>query len=142
MKNPFFHCSECGESTDDMVNKGKYLKRTSPLGSDFVGRCAPSCNYHELRTNGSTALNNALDDNTLFCRRGKVEMDELIIELDILDSKKSSIEIDIIRFTEYGRYPEDHEFARIVELCEKLKFTISKIEVLQELKETLDSNTK
>ena len=63
MKDPFFHCSSCGESTDDMSKKGKYLKRTSPLGSDFVGRCAPICNYHELRTLGGTALKNTLDGN-------------------------------------------------------------------------------
>lgn len=69
-------------------------------------------------------------------------MEEIIIALGVLTSKKTGIEIDITRFTEYGRFPVDHEFARIGELCEQLKFTISKIEVLQELKETIESNAK
>jgi hypothetical protein len=38
-------CDLCGEGLADMSAKGKYLRRTSPVGGPFVGQCAPSCTH-------------------------------------------------------------------------------------------------
>lgn len=64
VKDSFSHCSECGQHIDKLAESGRYLQRTNPKGQSFVGRCAPACEYHELRTNEVTALVNCLDDNT------------------------------------------------------------------------------
>ena len=63
MKSPLLHCSECGQHLDKLTEGGRYLQRTSPIGEDFKGRCAPACEYHELRADGATALKNCLNDN-------------------------------------------------------------------------------
>ena len=57
-----FNCDECGQHIDKLAESGRYLERTSPKGQEFVGQCAPACEYHELRTTGGTALKNCLND--------------------------------------------------------------------------------
>ncbi len=41
------NCSKCGEHIDEMSAKGKYLKRTNPMGELFIGECAPNCEFAE-----------------------------------------------------------------------------------------------
>lgn len=38
-------CDTCGEHANDASRKGKYLRRTSPFGENFVGVCSPSCGF-------------------------------------------------------------------------------------------------
>lgn len=63
MKDPFFHCSECGKHIDVLAKAGKHLNRTSPKGEKFVGQCAPFCAYHEIKADDNTALLNCINDN-------------------------------------------------------------------------------
>lgn len=67
-------------------------------------------------------------------------MEELDIEIDCLESKKSALQIEIIGFSEYGRYPSDCDFASIADLSNQLKLVNVKIEVLKELKVTIAYN--
>ena len=36
-------CRKCGQDIWELAERGAYLKRVSPVGEDFVGECAPSC---------------------------------------------------------------------------------------------------
>lgn len=57
------NCDKCGKHVSEIARAGKYIKRTSPMGQDFIGECEPCCEYHEIKTYGSTALLNAIKDS-------------------------------------------------------------------------------
>ena len=62
-KDPAVHCSLCGQDIWQMSERGAFLKRTSPIGQNFVGECSPSC---ERKTgNQDDALLAALQENEL-----------------------------------------------------------------------------
>lgn len=59
----FFHCSKCHQHINELTSNGRYLKRISPIGEDFIGVCAPGCNYSRMRATGSSSLEKCLEDN-------------------------------------------------------------------------------
>jgi len=58
------NCSKCGDHINKLADSGRYLQRTSPKGGPFIGQCAPACEYHEIKPTETSALINALNDNT------------------------------------------------------------------------------
>jgi hypothetical protein len=42
-KAPTMHCRLCGQNVHKIAERGAYLKRTSPIGTPFIGECYPSC---------------------------------------------------------------------------------------------------
>ena len=69
-------------------------------------------------------------------------MEELAIEIDCLEAKKNGLQLEIVSFTEHGRFPADHEFVRIGELSEQLNHTNAQLEVLVLLQRTINSNSE
>ena len=69
-------------------------------------------------------------------------MEDLIITIDCYKSDKSTLELEITRPTEYGKWPTDQEFELILVKSKELKIVKEKISMLEELKKDIESNDR
>lgn len=61
MKMSDLKCCKCGDDMLALTRTGRYLERDNAKGELFIGRCAPSCNYRELKPTADSSLLNAIE---------------------------------------------------------------------------------
>ena len=69
-------------------------------------------------------------------------MEELTIAIDCYKSEKNTLELEITRPTQYGKWPNDREFELILAKSTELKAVKEKISMLEELKKDIESNDR
>ena len=69
-----------------------------------------------------------------------IKMEELKIAIENSQDNMQKLQNEVLGFSKYGRYPEEEDFEKMIELLDEWDKTRYKIEVLQQCLNAVSSN--